>query len=76
MWDTYWKTNVWRKSSLILLKTRSDCLVDTMVSFPLRELNVQIRNLTFETSHIDIIKIKKKNWVQFYRWAAFVNKRA
>ena len=33
-----------------------------MVSFPLRELNVQIRNLTFETSHIDIIKIKKTGY--------------
>ena len=36
-----------------------------MVSFPLRELNVQIRNLTFETSHIDIIKIKKKPGYSF-----------
>ena len=36
-----------------------------MVSFLLRELNVQIRNLTFETSHIDIIKIKTKTGYSF-----------
>ena len=36
-----------------------------MVSFPLRELNVQVRNLTFETSHFDIIKIKKKTGYSF-----------